>query len=163
MSFRSKLLHRIIAFFLGVLLTPIAAIGGALVILMPMTSCVFSPASCLSDFLVFLLAGTYFGTIYAAPCTALFVPLLYVVGGSRMPPFFFALISSVLGFVTGLGWIFMMQLANSTRWGTAGINPFLAAAMVGAFVFGLVYLPIVKFVERRFASRFVAAEPGATT
>jgi hypothetical protein len=160
MSFRSNLVRWVIPFPLGVLLTPIAALGGTLgaMALTGMIACFVSLNMVCSDY---LMAGVFFGTMLAAPCTILLIPLLYIVWGARMPLSLFAFMCSVLGVATMLAAEFISRLMNPSQLRIAGPDPLLTAAMVGACVFGIIYFPIMRLIESRLSPRPIAEDKGA--
>jgi hypothetical protein len=162
MSRRSNIVRWVIPFPLGLLLTPLAALSGTLgaMALGGMTYCFLSLTMSCSDF---LLAGLLFGTMFAAPCTALLIPLFYALWGSNIPAVFFAVICSVLGVVTMQSWEFISHLMNPAQLRLPGPDPFLTAALIGAFVFGLIYFPIMRFIESRLSPRHIAEGQGAAT
>lgn len=161
MSFRSTVVRWALPFPLGILLTPFAAFAGTLgtMALSGMSYCFLSPSSVsCTDFLA---AGLLFGSMFAAPCTALLIPLLYILWGSRTRLWLFAAVCAVIGVVTMQGWESVSRFMNPRQLVLPGPDPFLAAAMVAAFVFAVAYFPIMRFIEGRLAPRLVAEERGA--
>lgn len=163
MSCRSNVVRWVVPFPLGILLTPIAALGGTLgtMALGGMSYCVLSPSSVsCTDFLA---AGVFFGSMFAAPCTVLLIPLFYILWGSRTPIVLFAVICAVVGVVTMQAWESVSHLMNPRQLRLPGPDPFLPAAMIGAFVFAIIYFPIMRLIESRLSPRLIAEDKGATT
>jgi len=163
MSFRSNVLRWVVPFPPAILLTPIAALGGTLgtMALGGMTYCLLSltSPSC-SDFLA---AGVFFGTMFAAPCTLLLIPLFYILWGSSMRLGLFVIICAALGLATIQAWEFVLNLVNPSQMRVPGPDPLPLAGTIGAFVFSILYFPIMRFFDRRFSPRHIAGNNGAAT